>query len=226
MFKKIVLTSVFATSAFAMLTANAALPSGLYVSGQVGYADTHLKNRLSILSPNLTNDGLAGRLAIGYKLTPNLALEVGYLQLPSAKLNLSVPLPPPQKANISSLLSSASSDDAFDNLSNKQHAIDLVVKGILPITHNVNIYGKLGAAYLTTQIQGKTTDAGIPTYIDKNSTVGIDKRQWAPEIAIGMGYDITSNVSVDTSLTHIQTIGNHRSGNIDFLAVGVAYNFG
>ncbi len=236
MFKKIVLTSVFTTSAFAMLTANAALPSGLYVSGQVGYADTHLKNRLSILSTNsvlstslsnLVNDGLAGRLAIGYKLTPNLALEVGYLQLPSAELNLTAPLPPPQTTNTRSLLSSGVPNDAFNSISNKQHAIDLVVKGILPITHNVNIYGKLGAAYLTTQIQGKTTDEyAPPTSTDLNSRVGIDKRQWAPEIAIGMGYDITSNVSVDTSLTHIQTIGNHRSGNIDFLAVGVAYNFG
>lgn len=220
MLKKIVLTSVFATSALAVIAANAALPSGLYVSGQIGYADTHLKPRLSNLGPGLANDGLAGRLAIGYKLTPNLALELGYLQLPKAEINFGTPLPPPQKEVNTSLLPSSY------NLSNKQHAIDLVAKGILPITHNVNIYGKLGAAYLTTQIQQKNTHAESPITQDLNSTLGIDSRQWAPEVAIGMGYDITPNVSVDTSLTHIETLGNHRSGNIDLLAVGVAYNFG
>jgi hypothetical protein len=45
-------------------------------------------------------------------------------------------------------------------------------------------------------------------------------------VAIGMGYDITPNVTVDTSLTHVQTLGNKRPGNINFLAVGVGYNFG
>ena len=84
MLRKIVLTSVLASSTLAVMTANAALPSGLYVSGQVGYADTNLKSRLSPLKSSLANDGLAGRLAIGYKLIPNLALELGYLQLSSA----------------------------------------------------------------------------------------------------------------------------------------------
>lgn len=209
MFKKIVLTSVLASSAFAMMAANAALPSGLYVSGQVGYAGTHMKSRLPLLlGPQLANDGLAGRLAIGYKIIPNIALELGYLQLPQEKANLALPKLPPQL--VTSL---------------KQDAIDVAAKGILPITSNVNLYGKLGAAYLTTQIQSKTTDT-TPSTIDLNSTVGIDKHQWAPEAAIGMGYDITPNVSVDTSFTHIQTMGNHRPGNIDFLAVGVAYTFG
>ncbi|RDH40828.1 MAG: porin family protein [Candidatus Aquirickettsiella gammari] len=204
MLRKIVLTSVLASSTLAVMTANAALPSGLYVSGQVGYADT---NRPSTLNPNLANDGLAGRLAIGYKLIPSFAVELGYLQLPTTEVSKYIP-------------------GHFGTLSNKQHAIDVVAKGILPITSNVNIYGKLGAAYLTTQIQGTTTVDNIPVTVDLNSQQGIEKRQWAPEVAIGMGYDITPNVSVDTSLTHIQTIGNNRPGNIDFLAVGVAYTFG
>jgi len=204
MLRKIVLTSVLASSTLAVMTANAALPSGLYVSGQVGYADT---NRPSTLNPNLANDGLAGRLAIGYKLIPSFAVELGYLQLPTTEVSKYTPW-------------------HFATLSNQQHAIDVVAKGILPITSNVNIYGKLGAAYLTTQIQGTKTVDNIPVTVDLNSQQGIEKRQWAPEVAIGMGYDITPNVSVDTSLTHIQTIGNNRPGNIDFLAVGVAYTFG
>jgi opacity protein-like surface antigen len=200
MFKKILISSVLAASACAVINANAALPVGLYVSGQAGYADTHMKSRVQNNGENFANDGLAGRLAIGYKVTPNFALELGYLQLPSAEFKI-----------------------ASVNFSNKQHAIDVAAKGILPITNNVNIYGKFGVAYLTTELEAKSSRGRT---IDLNSVQGIDKHKWAPEIAIGMGYDITPNVTVDTSLTHIQPMGNNRPGNIDFLAVGVGYNFG
>lgn len=200
MLKKILITSVLTASSCTVMNANAALPVGLYVSGQIGYAETHMKSRVKNNSANFSNDGLAGRIALGYKVTPNFGLEVGYLQLPNAKFNI-----------------------GSVSFSNKQNAIDIDVKGILPITSNVNIYGKLGVAYLTTQLEAKSSKG---TTIDLNSVQGIDKHTWAPEVAIGMGYDITSNVTVDTSLTHIQPMGNNRPGNIDFLAVGVAYNFG
>lgn len=204
MLKKILITSVLTASACAVMNANAALPIGLYVSGQVGYADTHMKSRLSSETGiALANDGLAGRVALGYKITPNLGLEVGYLQLPSAKFK-------------------GESADFF----NKQHAIDFTGKGILPITSNVNIYGKLGVAYLTTDLKKDTTFNGIPVSIDLNQAQGIDEHTWAYEAAAGMSYDITHNVTVDTSLTHIQPMGSNCPGNIDFLAVGVGYNFG
>lgn len=200
MFKKILITSVLTASACAVINANAALPVGLYVNGQVGYADTHIKSQVKNNGAGFSNDGLAGRLAIGYKVTPNFALELGYLQLSNAEFNVGT-----------------------SSFSNKQDAIDVAAKGILPITNNVNIYGKLGVAHLTTELKGKNA-AGKT--VDLNAAQGIDKHQWAPEIAIGIGYDITPNVTVDTALTHIQTLGDNRPGNINFLAVGVGYNFG
>lgn len=202
MLKKILITSVLTASACAVINANAALPMGLYVNGQAGYANTHIKSQVKSDGANFANDGLAGRLAIGYKITPNFALELGYLQLSEARANK-------PKKNFT--------------VYNKQHAIDVAAKAILPITNNVNIYGKLGVAYLTTKLEAIDSKKQI---FDLNSAQGIDKHQWAPEVAIGMGYDITPNVTVNTSLTHIQTIGDNRSGNIDFLAVGVGYNFG
>lgn len=200
MLKKILITSVLTASTCAVMNANAALPVGLYVSGQAGYAETHMKSQVKNNGANFANDGLAGRIALGYKITPNFGLELGYLQLPSAKFNIG----------------SAS-------FSNKQNAIDVAAKGMLPITNNVNIYGKLGVAYLTTQLEAKSSRG---TTITLNSAQGIAKHKWAPEVAIGMGYDITPNVTVDTSLTHIQPMGSNRPGNIDFLAVGIGYNFG
>lgn len=205
MLKKVLITSILTASVCAVMSANAALPAGLYVNGQIGYADTGVKSQVKSHSPDFANNGLAGRIAIGYKVTPNFAFELGYLQLSEGKSNF-----PPNLT-----------------LYNKQHAIDVDAKGILPITSNVNIYGKLGVAYLTTDLKENTKLAGFPpTSTDLNQIQGIAKHQWAPEVAIGMGYDITPNVTVDTSLTHIQPLGSNRAGNIDFLAVGIGYNFG
>ncbi|MGC1853991.1 MAG: outer membrane beta-barrel protein [Candidatus Aquirickettsiella sp.] len=199
MLKKVLITSILTTSV-AAINANAALPAGLYVNGQIGYADTGVKSQVRNNGSNFANNGLAGRIAIGYKIIPNFAFELGYLQLSSAKFNI-----------------------GSSSFSNKQNAIDVTAKGMLPITNNVNLYGKLGVAYLTTQLEAKSPRG---TTIDLNSVQGIAKHQWAPEVAIGMGYDITPNVTVDTSLTHIQPLGSNRAGNIDFLAVGIGYNFG
>lgn len=190
MFKKILSTTLLSVSALATMSTQAATPS-FYVSGQVGYAATHMKSQLPTgAGIGLANDGLAGRVALGYKITPKVAVEIGYLQLPSVKF--------PSRKNAS--------------FSNKQHAIDVAAKGMIPLTHNVDMYGKLGVAYLTTQLNAPKED--------------IAKRTLAPEVAVGMSYDITPQVTVDTSLTHIQTLGSRRPGNIDFLAVGVGYNFG
>lgn len=245
MFKKIITISLFSVSALALMNANAAtssdtaqnakndkkpakvasvkrkakpvvaaentnvqfqttsvqgtsqVPAGVYVTGQVGYADTHMSNKIP--TGALNNNGIAGRLALGYKITPNVAMEVGFLQLQDGKTML-------DKSTVSS----------------NQYALDIAAKGILPVTHNVNLYGKAGVAYLTTRLQ---SDDGKNT-VNINDASGIAKHKWAPEVAVGMSYDVTQNVNVDTSFTHIQPVGNNRPGNINFLAVGVGYTFG
>ncbi|WP_218813310.1 porin family protein [Rickettsiella endosymbiont of Dermanyssus gallinae] len=189
MLKKVITTAVLAVSALSVMTANAAAP-GPYITGQLGYADTHMGPKTNV--DKLSNNGIAGRLAVGYQLNQNLAVEAGYLQLRSKKVNT----------------------DLNPKLS--QHAIDLAAKGILPIANNLNVYGKVGVAYLTTTVKS-----------DDDSVSAVNKYKWAPEAAVGVSYDITPNVSVDTSWTHIQPIGGkNRPGNIDFVAVGVGYNFG
>ena len=202
MFKKVITTAVLGVSALSAMAANAAAP-GPYVTGQLGYADTHMSSKfkdLNDLNINLSNNGIAGRLAVGYQLNQNLAIEAGYLQLRSKKVNV------------------MAEGEEMGSAKLSQYAIDLAAKGILPIANNLNAYGKLGVAYLTTTTKGNNTIVSLT----KTDT----QRKWAPEAAVGVSYDITPNMSVDTSWTHIQPIGNDRPGNIDFVAVGVGYNFG
>lgn len=216
MFKKVITTAVLGVSALSAIAANAAVP-GPYVTGQLGYANTHMSartefgdtiNGMSITeqsSNNLSNNGLAGRLAVGYQLNQNLAVEVGYMQLRSKKADLV--LTQEDKTTV----------PATAKLS--QNAFDLAVKGILPVASNLNAYGKLGVAYVSTTAKGNVSG--------QDKSLSTTERKWAPEAAVGVSYDITPNMSVDTSWTHIQAVGNKTGlGNIDFVAVGVGYNFG
>lgn len=211
MFKKVLSTTVLTVSVLGAMAANAAAP-GVYVTGQVGYADTHMDSKVS---KHLSNNGLAGRVALGYQFNQNFAVETGYLQLSGSKIDLgSAHIPDTELVT-------------QGTLKLRQSAIDFVGKGIIPISNNVNVYGKLGVAYINTNFEGTATTPGKPTITaDLNDAAHIAKHKWAPEAAVGVSYDITPNVSLDTSWTHIQPLGSNKPGNIDFVAVGVGYNFG
>ena len=232
MLKKVLTTAVLGVSALGVMAANAAAP-GVYVTGQLGYANTHMNDKTKIAdikgnfpftanaadATNLSNNGFAGRVALGYQFNQNFAVEMGYLQLNKKKVNGTVP-------------DAVAGGDATlpASLSMHENAVDLVGKGILPLTDKFNVYGKLGVAYLTTTINGKgdidVNGANVPATFDLNGVAKISKHKWAPEAAIGVSYDITPNMSVDTSWTRIQPMGSNRPGSIDFVAVGLGYNFG
>lgn len=242
MFKKILSTTVLSISALAAMTANAAAP-GVYVTGQIGYADTNMGSKTNISNmvgdfihvpatvknENLSNNGLAGRVAIGYQFNQNFAVEAGYLQLGERKVNLgSVDLRPDIGPLGPIRLGSAHLGEMGEGtMKLQQNVIDFAGKGILPITNNINVYGKLGVAYISTDIKGTLQIPGSPTAdFNFNDKANVAQHKWAPEAAIGVSYDITPNVSLDASLTHIQPLGCNNPGNIDFAALGVNYNFG
>lgn len=208
MLKKIITVSVLGISAFGIVAANAAT-NGIYVVGQAGYANTHMKDKItfkpSVSRFQIANNGLAGRLGIGYQFNPNLAVELGYLQLSKHKGTI------PASKNI------APGTEIL-----QQDAVDVAAKGILPINDKFSAYGKLGVAYLTSTItsrfEGKKGN--------QNGAFGIDKHTFAPEVGLGLTYNITNNMFVDTSWTHIQPLGKNKPGNVDFAAVGIGYSFG
>lgn len=227
MFKKVLSTTVLSASLLATMTANAAVP-GVYVTGQIGYANTHMGNKINNtdilnydvdpakLGKNLSNNGLAGRTAIGYQFNQNFAVEAGYLHLSKSKIDLGA---------INSIVKSGA--DSQGTLKLQQNVIDIAGKGIIPLNNTINVYGKLGVAYLTTNIKATLQTPGEANVtVNLNDSANIVKHSWAPEAAIGISYGITPNVSLDASLTHIQPLGNNRPGTIDFAAVGFGYNFG
>ncbi|EDP45932.1 outer membrane beta-barrel protein [Rickettsiella grylli] len=200
MLKKIMAISL-GFSALSIATAHATTP-GAYIEGQLGYAHTGTRFIKPFPSGKVDSKyqgGLAGRVAIGYQFNPNLAAEMGYLQLADQEAKLKSPV--------------------NQSITINQHAFDLVGKGILPLSDKFNLYAKAGVAYLVTDLSGDT--------INQHSIIKpVAKQSWAPEAGIGLTYNVTPNMFIDTAFTHIQPIGKNKPSNINMATIGLGFTFG
>jgi OmpA-OmpF porin, OOP family len=214
--KKILATTVLSISVLTAMNAQASAP-GIYITGQLGYSNNRMDIKADNVIPlnDVSNNNLAGRVAIGYQFNQNFAIEAGYLRT-SQKNTTLVYLNRRESTTV----------DTGGKITYNQNAVDLVAKGILPINNNLNLYGKLGVAYLTTQGNLTLNPAEHDPQPFSYDLENIAKRKLAPEVAIGISYDFTPNVSIDTSWTHIHPLGNNRPGNVNFFSVGLGYNFG
>ncbi|WP_342146530.1 outer membrane beta-barrel protein [Rickettsiella endosymbiont of Aleochara curtula] len=232
MFKRIIAASVLGVSALGMMTANATT-NGVYVTGQLGYAQTGNQFKaakdlsdVTIGKAKSSAKGLAGRIAIGYQFTPHWAAELGYLQLGQQKSNFST-IDTMTTTGMSPIIihgepqpmSITTSTTVTQKVTINQHAFDIVGKGIYPINDKFNVYAKAGMAYLVTTVKGDKVDG-------QSIMAPIAKHNWAPEAGLGFTYNVTSNVFIDTSITHIQPMGKNKPNSINFAAVGIGYSFG
>ncbi|WP_342219372.1 outer membrane beta-barrel protein [Rickettsiella endosymbiont of Miltochrista miniata] len=238
MFKKIITVSVLGVSALGMMAANAT-SNGVYVTGQVGYAHranltsaqgfqsiqpifggfVNAQSDVSFGKPETSAKNLMGRLAIGYQFTPNWAVELGYLQLSKETSSIGISNTTTAEVYPYPVITKKSTQV----VTLKQHAFDVVGKGIIPINDKFNVYAKAGMAYVVSSVSGDSAKInGEATSV----IAPIAKHNWAPEAGIGLTYDITPNVFIDTSFTHIQPIGKNKPSNIDFATVGLGYSFG
>ncbi len=197
-------------SIFLFATGNcSAITPGLYLSGQVGYADTHMKDKTTIpirgttTTTNLENSGISGRFAAGYLFNPYWAIELGYLQLKEKTLK------------------GGSASNPF-SISLQQYVIDFAGKALIYLPSHLNLYGKLGLAHLVSKL-----DASVGNQSREfNSLFGIRRYKLFPEFGIGLNYIIHKNFPIELAWTHIQTVGYQTPGNIDFIALGASYYFG
>ena len=147
---------------------------------------------------------------MGYQFNQNFALEAGYLRLGQTKVDGVA----------------YKGTNKLGTLTMQQNVVDLLAKGIVPICDKFNLYGKAGLAYVNTNMKAVVQTVPVASQTDLNDAAHVARHKLAPEVALGVSYDITPNVSIDTSWTHIQAVGKNRPGNIDFVAVGLGYNFG
>lgn len=175
-------------------------PQGFYLGVQFGSTETHYglssfdntNTNNSVFNGTVTSSGFGQRGLVGYRFTKYIAAETGYTHYATA--------------NGDNLSYSNGSNGNSGNI--KEQSFDLYVKGILPLAQEVDLYAKLGGAY----IESKTS-----------STVGFNKSRNATRPAFGGGatYNISKNFAADVSYDRVQ--GSGRIKSADLFAVGLYY---
>jgi OOP family OmpA-OmpF porin len=133
-----------------------------------------------------SSGGFAQRVAGGYQVTQNFAAELGYTHF---------------------------KDTTFSPGKIQQYAIDLVAKGMLPLTGDFGVFGTLGGAYLN----GKASISGESSNTNSNF--------W-PTFGLGAKYDFTNSVPVTFSWQRIQKVGTSNLKSTDLFSLGLEYHFG
>ncbi len=187
--------------------------AGFYANAQVGYVNPHIHTTdlISITNantpvalPGLNDFLLAYRLGFGYQLDSHWAIEFGY-------------------RHFSHNNTSVSTNNYNASASTKENAFDLVGKAIVPVSGKLNLYTKLGVAYLRPNSQGSSTFTNSPYSAWANSY----SNTLEPTFGLGISYALKPNVPIEFSWNRIQKLGgsNHAPSS-DFYSLGVSYYFG
>lgn len=212
MLKKNTMVLLLASSILSITQNVQAEMPGFYAGAQLGYANSHINTTHLVTVnngtspvplPNLNNLALAYRLSFGYQFDQYWAMELGYRHFSNTDV-------------------SVGTNNYFASASSKSSAFDLTAKGILPVTAKLNLYGKLGIAYLRPNAQGAVL--AISPY---SGTMNSYAKTLEPTFGLGISYALKPNVPVEFSWNRIQKTGNsNHAPSSDFYSLGVSYYFG
>jgi OOP family OmpA-OmpF porin len=210
-----------------------AATDGVYVGGQLGYGNVHTSGiqqsetnvgkvpSATFTSSNKTT-GLAGRVFGGYQFSPNWAAEFGWTKFSTANT----------KATSSLSVQTIKMNEAISSQI-KTDALDLVAKGIFPVSNNVSLYAKLGAAYVIQRTESKGSASasvnGVKITVpasDQPSTTKSTAKKLLPTAGVGVSYAFNDKLSADLGYNRIQKVGNTSVKSTDFVGLGITYSIG
>ena len=158
--------------------------AGVIISGNLGYGKVDFRHS-GIASKNLS--GFAWNGSLGYQFNRYFALESGYTGFHQIKVGT-------QKINT--------------------YGVDLLAKGIYPISNQFNVFAKVGAMDLFSK---RLT----------NGVVGSKVSRIVPEFGIGTGYNLTHNLAL--TVQGIATLStkshNYRMPSVYAAFAGLSYKF-
>lgn len=176
--------------------------SGIYVGAQGGWGITHWKDVNSDDDSSIDNDnGFVARGFLGFDINRYFALEAGYTYF----------------FNRAKIKSGSTESFKIDT-----SAIDLMFKGKLPVVDNFDLYAKLGASYLMSNVK-KSFDGNDPT--------GLDGKHNNFNVAYGAGADYYITPNVIANVEWLRFNGNlkqdvkHYQPYTDAFLLGLRYKF-
>jgi opacity protein-like surface antigen len=179
----------------AVMTTTVFAESKPYFGGQLGYG--HTQND----AMQLGSSGLAGRLFAGYQFNSYFSTELGWTKFHNATTSVEY--------------------DWFSthNYTVKTNALDLVGKASYPVTSNIDLYGKLGVAYVMQNTDANFNAWGIGHHMSWNESA------FLPTYGVGGSYHFTPKLAMDVSYNRIEKVGNTSIGSSDFVGAGLTYSF-
>lgn len=194
--KKIFVAAVLSAWIVPAFAAAATAPEkGFYAGVDVGNGKARLKDcgTGGCGSPT-KNDQVVGGILLGYQYNKNIAVEAKFTGIGKWEDNT---VPGDVKA------------DAFA----------LVGVGIVPVTDEFNIYGKLGVAYIKSKVSNSTA-MGIKDTRNTSATLGLGAQyNVTPAIGVRLGYDYYKGKADSTGG------GNDIKLNCDVWTAGVIFRF-
>jgi OOP family OmpA-OmpF porin len=190
-----------------------ALADGFYGVGEVTYSSASLDN--SYFNNALITSGATGlsssdsggsfqwRLQGGYRFSPNLALEAGYIDF--------------GKVDYQANYSGGSAQGSL-----KAGGVDLAALALLPLNDSFTIFGKLGVVDATVK---SNLQAGAPADSASGNTSVNSVR---PLLGLGATYKLTDNVDLRADYDYVNGLGSSsKTGKmtVNMFSLGAVYNF-
>ena len=187
--------------------------TGPYIGANVGttraqfnndpFNNTLIGQGFTVNSRTEDNRSTGYKLFGGYQLNRNFALEGGYFDL--GRFNYAVNTTP---------LGTFTSDTRIRGLN-----LDLV--GMLPLSEQFSVFGRVGAAYA--QSRSNFANTGASPFINSPTS----RNDTNLKVGIGMQYAFTEALALRAELERYRISDPIRNrGNIDMASVGLVYRFG
>ena len=197
----------------AMESSMAASDWGTGVAGYIGISGGESRSQASSsdISSALSNNGLTPlsssldrtdtgwKLYLGYQINQNFAVEVGYIDF--GKFSFSA--------------TTAGGSLGGDLKARNGGFIDIL--GIIPLSNNFSIFGKLGGYSVKTELNGSGAGGSVSATNRSND--------WT--YGIGAGYEVNRNVGVRVEWERFVDVGNNSTthNEIDLTSVGIVFKF-
>ena len=205
--------------------------SGFYMGLQAGRTDTYQDSRILAnlpeksgnnllgLSSTINNQGIGGRIFLGYQFNPYLATELGYTRFNQNSISA-----------VQTYLNNGVTAYSYQG-DIKEHAFDLSEKLMLPLQYNFSPYVKAGAAYISSStiidaFQDFIQDGPGNTLPVKAYTIYLDKTSQAIRPLLGAGIDYRiPNTDFNMGVSYTEILGGGDIPRANLIALGIEYKF-
>ncbi|MBU1665601.1 MAG: outer membrane beta-barrel protein [Gammaproteobacteria bacterium] len=175
--------------------------------GSAAEVDASLLADYGITATSTAEDtDTAWKLFAGYRINKNFAVEGSYADLGKATFDSTVTAPAAGTVNISW----------------KSKAWSLAAVGILPVTDQFEVFGKIGGHFWDVDMSVTATGGGGTAA----GSASDDGTSWL--YGVGASYSFSKNIAVRAEWERYQDVGDENTtgkSDVDMLSVGVQYKF-